>query len=168
MEPSRKRNGDFRPRRKAIWFCSDCHESRSTGSLAPLLGPQSPSPSNGLAWSPRPQLRSFSAPRRLARSYRSGSNIPHTRPLASLGPSPCCYLGMLARPFSCHHYVCYFPLVMLARPFSVPYCLRVFASVAMSRVLAARRPSAMMCFPWAQRSSHDGRQRNCVSLAGKL
>jgi len=62
---------------------------------------------------------------------------------------------LLARLFSCHRYECCFPLVMLARPFSVPYCLRVFSPVAADRVMAARRPSAIMCFPWARRSSHD-------------
>jgi len=48
------------------------------------------------------------------------------------------------------------------------YCLRVLSPVAASRVLAARRPSAIMCFPWARRLIHDVVWRNCISLAGKL
>jgi len=47
-------------------------------------------------------------------------------------------------------------------------CLHVLSPVATSRVLAAWRPSAIMCFPWARRLSHDVVWRNCVSLAGKL
>jgi len=44
----------------------------------------------------------------------------------------------------------------------------VLSPVATSRVLAARRPSAIMCFPWVRRLSHDVVWRNCVSLADKL
>ena len=33
--------------------------------------------------------------------------------------------------------------------------LRVLSPVVLSRVLAARGPSAIVCFPWARRMSHD-------------
>jgi len=151
-----------------------CHESGVTGSWVPRPALPSPSPAYGFSSSPLLQPRSSSAPRRLTRSYCSGSDIPQTRPPAGPDPSPlfpfgyactsfpllsllCCLrvlspvvaVMLLARPVSSRRYVGWFPLVMLAYPFSVPYCLRVYSPVAADRVLAVQRPSAIMCFPSA-------------------
>ena len=78
---------------------------------------------------------------------------------------------MLARPFSCplrllspvdeactsssyDRYEYWFPLIKLYVIFPVPYryCLCILSPVAVSRVLAAQWPSAIMCFlGWGDR-----------------
>jgi len=164
-----------------------CHESRAAGSSAPLPVPPSPLPPCGLPSSALQQPRSSSPLRRLDRSppYRAGSDISSTYRLpASLGPfslSPLYCLHVLLLSDVCVSlwlslrvlllsYVCVSLWLSLRVLLLFPHCscLRVLSPVAASRVLAARRPSAIMCFPWARRLSHDVVWRNCVSLAGKL
>jgi len=164
-----------------------CHESHPAGSSVPLPVPPSPLPPCGLPSSPLPQPRSSSALRRLDRSppYRAASDIsPTYRPPASLGPfslSPLYCLRVLLLSDVCVSlwlslrvlllsYVCVSLWLSLRVLLLFPHCscLRVLSPVAASRVLATRRPSAMRCFPWARRLSHDVVWRNCVSLAGKL
>jgi len=164
-----------------------CHESRVAVSSAPLPVPPSPLPPCGLPSSPLPQPQSSSALRRLDRSppYRVGSDIyPTYRPPAGLGPfslSPLYCLRVLHLSDVCvslwlslrvlllsYVYVSLWVSLRVLLLFPHCSCLRVLSPVAASRVLAAPRPSAIMCFPWARRLSHDVVWRNCVSLAGKL
>ena len=164
-----------------------CHESRVAVSSAPLPVLPSPLPPCGLPSSPLPQPQSSSALRRLDRSppYRVGSDIyPTYRPPAGLGPfslSPLYCLRVLHLSDVCvslwlslrvlllsYVYVSLWLSLRVLLLFPHCSCLRVLSPVATSRVLAARQPSAIRCFPWTRRLSHDVVWRNCVSLTGKL
>jgi len=100
--------------------------------------------------------------------------LPGALPDPAITPLSFVSVMLLARRFSCPlrllspfdsacasfshvRYEYCFPLIKLyvSLPFLYCYCLRVLSPVAASRVFAARRPSAIMCFPWARRSSHD-------------
>ena len=126
-----------------------CHESRVAVSSAPLPVPPSPLPPCGLPSSPLPQPQSSSALRRLDRSppYRVGSDIyPTYRPPAGLGPfslSPLYCLCVLLLSDVCVSLWLSLRVLLL-----FPHCssLHVLSPVAASRVLAARRPSAIICF----------------------
>jgi len=146
-----------------------CHESRVAGSSVPLPVLLSPLPPCGLPSSPLPQPRSSSALRRLDRSppYRAGSDIsPTYRPPAGLGPfslSPLYCLRVLLLSDVCVSlwlslcvlllsYVCVSLWLSLRVLLLFPHCscLCVLSPVATSRVLAARWPSAIRCFPWVR------------------
>jgi len=115
-----------------------CHKSGMTGSWEPRQMLPSPSPVYGSSLSPLPQPWSSSVPRRLAQSYRSGSDIPQTQLPAGLDPSPCFRLGMLTRPF---------PLL------SVLCCLRVLSPVVTIMLLA--RPFSCHRYCWKSCSHRD-------------
>jgi len=128
---------------------------------------------------PLPQPRSSYAPRRLARSYRSGSDIPQTRPPAGLDPSPLFPFGYACASFPLLSLLCCLRVlspVIVTCVVSLWLCLRVlslFLTACVSFLLLPR----IECWPRGGRVQSCvslGRsvgvmmRRNCVSLAGKM